>query len=99
MKFLPLLLLLIACSEQDISQIDSLKGKLKFLKQQRDSLTKVEVAEKAKIFEREIDLSTEQLVSDTGYSALQKNLTRLKNEIVTLDREIESTEEAIYKPQ
>ncbi|RZK11106.1 MAG: hypothetical protein EOO46_07965 [Flavobacterium sp.] len=93
-----MLLLFCACSEQETSNVDTLRGNLKFLKQRRDSLTKMSTMQKEKAFEQEINLAPELLSRDTTYQAAQKELTRLKLEINNLDREIESTEAEIYKP-
>jgi len=98
MKYLSLLLLLCACSEEPTSNIATLQGNLKFLKQQRDSLVKMSTLQKEKAFEQEINLAPELLSRDTIYQSAQKELNRLKLEINSLDREIESTEAAIYKP-
>lgn len=98
MKYLPLLLFFCACSEQETSNIDSLRGNLKFLKQQRDSLAKISTLQQEKVFEQEINLTPELLIRDTIYQTAQKELTRLKSEITNLDREIERTEAEIYKP-
>lgn len=98
MKYLVLLVLFCACSEQETANIDTLRGNLKFLKQQRDSLVKMSSLQKEKVFELEINLAPEFLSRDTIYQAAQKEVSRLKLEINNLDREIESTEAAIYKP-
>jgi hypothetical protein len=99
MKYLPLFLFFCACSEQETTNVDVLKGNLKFFKHQRDSLVKVTTAQQEKVFEQEINLAPEILVRDTAYLTAQKELMRLKTEVATLDREIESTEAAIYKPR
>ena len=98
MKYLPLLIFLCACSEQESTNVEVLKQNLKFLKQQKDSLSKVSKVQQEKVFEQEINFTPEMLVRDTSYLTAQKELARLKSEIASVDREIESTEAAIYKP-
>ena len=98
MKYLPLLFLFCACSEQETANVDQLRGNLKFLKQQRDSLNLISISQKQKVFEQEINLAPEVLVSDTIYLTAQKEVARLKSEIANIDREIERTEAEIYKP-
>lgn len=99
MKYLPLLIFLCACSEQETSNVEVLKGNLKFLRQQRDSLTKVTTVQKEKMFEQEINLAPEILIRDTTYLLAEKELSRLKSELANVDREIERTEAEIYKPR
>ena len=98
MKYLWLLLFFCACAEDETENVETLRGNLQFLKQQRDSLAKVTAREQGKIFELELNVAPELLSRDTAYQSMQKNLTKLKAEVSSLDRDIESTEEKIYKP-
>ena len=98
MKFAPLLFVLVACSQQEPSQKEAFTGRLKFLKQTRDSLTKIKTATQAKLFEQEITMPGQVPATDTARAFLQKSIAGLTDEIDKVERDIESTEAEIYKP-
>lgn len=100
MKYLPLLFLLLACSEEE-QKVDKnvLKYSLQSLQRDRDSLRKVMSEEMGKSFELEATQDAVSLTKDTGYLRLQKNINQLNADLKSIDRRIEQTEEELYKPQ
>jgi flagellar capping protein FliD len=99
MKYLPILLLFFACSEDEQKpNKDVLRFSLNALQKERDSLRRVMSNEMGRSFEFEATQSSVSLVTDTSYNNLQKTIKQLDSEIKAVDRRIEQTEEELYRP-
>ncbi|HEY0040040.1 MAG TPA: hypothetical protein VGB71_05215 [Flavisolibacter sp.] len=99
MKYLPLLFILFACSEEEQKpNKDVLKFSLNTLQKERDSLRRVMSTEMGKSFELEATQTAVALIKDTSYINLQKTIKGLDGELKAIDRRIEQTEEELYRP-